>query len=76
LPLRRQGNETRQRRYRDGNVVCKIIPPAQLSDADKAAKLALVRQLLDESREHSKRVPANVIERKIRHAMKTVREGR
>ena len=59
-----------------GNVVCKIIPPAQLSDADKAAQLAEVRQLLHESREHSKRVPATAIERKIRDAMKTVREGR
>jgi hypothetical protein len=58
----------------DGNVVCKIVPPAQLSDADKATKLALVRQLLDESRKNSKRVPATVIERKIRHATKTVRE--
>ena len=60
----------------DGNVVCKIIPPAQLSDAEKAAQLAEVRKLLGEARAHSKRVPATVIERNIRNALKTVRGGR
>lgn len=59
-----------------GNVVCKIIPPGQLSDAEKAAQLAEMRQLLGEAREHSKRVPATVIERRIRTAMKSVRERR
>jgi len=60
----------------DGNIVCKIIPPEQLSDREKAAQLAKMRELLEEAREHSKRLPANVIERKIRGAMKTVRERR
>ena len=46
-----------------GNVVCRIIPPAQLSDAEKADQLAQVRQLLGEARAHSKRVPPPVIER-------------
>jgi len=59
-----------------GQVVCKIIPPAQLSDAEKAAHLADVRDLLRRSRERSKGVPASVIERDIRAAVKTVRRGR
>jgi hypothetical protein len=59
-----------------GNVVCKIIPPGQLSDSEKAAQLGVVRQLLGESRANSKRMPAAAVERKIRKALKTVREGR
>jgi hypothetical protein len=59
-----------------GSVVCKIIPPGQLSDAQKAAQLAAVRQLLSEARTNSKRVPAPAIERKIRNALKTVRGAR
>jgi hypothetical protein len=59
-----------------GDVVCKIIPPGQLSDAEKAAQLAELRQLLAQSRDHSKRVPATEIERTIRGALKTVRQGR
>ncbi len=60
----------------DGNVVCKIIPPSQLSDAEKAAQLAEVRLLLGEARDNSKRLPAAIIERNIRNAMKTIRKGR
>ena len=60
----------------DGNVVCKIIPPDQLSEREKATQLAKVRELLGEAREHSKRVPATVIERKLSNAMKTVRGRR
>ena len=59
-----------------GNVVCRIIPPAQLSDAEKAAQLAEVRELLGEARANSKRMPATVVERRIRNALKTVRGGR
>ena len=60
----------------DGNVVCRIIPPGQMSDAEKAAQLGVVRQLLGEARANSKRMPAAVIERKIRNALKTVRKER
>jgi len=60
----------------DGTVVCKVIPPGQLSDREKSVQLAKVRELLGAAREHSKRVPATVIERKIRNAIKTVREKR
>ncbi len=59
-----------------GNVVCKIIPPGQLSEAEKNTRFAEVRQLLGEARANSKRLPATVVERKIRNAVKAVREGR
>ncbi|HMF10982.1 MAG TPA: hypothetical protein VKE94_01715 [Gemmataceae bacterium] len=59
-----------------GNVVCKIIPPAQLTEAEKAAQLGVLRQLLGQARANSKRLPAAVVERNIRSALKTIREGR
>jgi hypothetical protein len=58
-----------------GDLVCKIIPPSQLSEAEKAAHLADVRDLLRRSRERSKGVSARVIERDIRAAIATVRGG-
>ena len=60
----------------DGNVVCRIIPPGQLSDSEKAEQLAEVRQLLGDARANSKRIPATEVERNIRDALKTVRKGR
>lgn len=59
-----------------GNLICKIIRPGQLSDAEKAAQLGEVRQLLGEARASSKRMPATVVERKIGNALKPVREDR
>ncbi len=59
-----------------GDVVCKIIPPGQLSDAEKAAQLDDLRRLLGEARDNSKRMPASQVERCIRSALKTVRKGR
>jgi hypothetical protein len=58
-----------------GNVVCRIIPPRQLSDADTAAKLAEMRKLLGKARAKSKHVPAALAERHIRNALKAVRGG-
>lgn len=59
-----------------GQVLCKIVPADQLSDAEKAANLADLRELLRRSRERSKGVPADVIERDIRAAVKSVRGRR
>lgn len=72
LPIHTNGVEV----MLGGNVVCKIIPPGQLSDAEKSAQLADVRQLLGESRRNSQRVPAPEIERRIRGALNTVRGER
>lgn len=60
----------------DGNIVCRIIPPNQLSDVEKEARLDGVRQLLKKSRDNSKRHPSIVVEKTIREALKTVRKGR
>jgi hypothetical protein len=59
-----------------GDVVCKIIPPGQLTETEKAAQLGVVRQLLGEARANSKRLPAAAIERNIRSALKTIRGRR
>ncbi len=59
-----------------GNVVCKITRPGQLSDGEKTAQLGVVRQLLGEARANSRRMPAAVVERNIKSALKTVRKGR
>ena len=59
-----------------GTVVCKIVRPGQLSDAEKAAQLGVVRQLLGEARANSKRMLAAVVERNIRNALKSVRKER
>jgi hypothetical protein len=59
-----------------GNLVCKIVPPSQLSDAEKSAHLADVRELLHRSRQRSKGVSARIIERDIRAALATVRGKR
>jgi hypothetical protein len=60
----------------DGRVVCKIIPPGQLSDAEKTAQLSEVRQLLAKARDNSKRRSAATIEQNVRDALKTIRKGR
>jgi hypothetical protein len=59
-----------------GNVVCRIIPPGQLADPEKVAQLAEVRRLLCEAHANSTRVPATVVEGRIRSALKTVRGRR
>jgi hypothetical protein len=59
-----------------GNVVCKIIPPGQLTETERAAQLGVVRRLLGEARTNSKRLPAAAVERRIRSALKTIRGGR
>jgi hypothetical protein len=59
-----------------GDVICKIIPPGQLTDKEMAAQLAEVRHLLAGARTNSKRLPAKLAESRIREALKSVRRGR
>jgi hypothetical protein len=59
-----------------GDVICRVIPPTQLSDAERATQLAELHKLLGKARQNSKRLRGTVIERKIRHALTTVRKGR
>lgn len=60
----------------EGDVVCRIIPPSQLSELEKAAQLAQVRGLLASARTHSRKIATPTIERSIRSALKTVRGNR
>jgi hypothetical protein len=57
----------------DGRVLFKLIPPAQFSDAEKAALLKQGRELVRRARERNKGVPARLIEREVRKAVNTVR---
>jgi hypothetical protein len=59
-----------------GKLVCKIVPPAQLSDAEKTANLAQVRDLLRRSQKRSQHASPRAIERDIRQALATVRGKR
>jgi hypothetical protein len=72
LPLHPNGVEVTL----DGRVVCKIVPPGQLSDTERAAQLNEVGRLLVAARSHSKRLPATLIEQRIRYALNTVRQRR
>jgi hypothetical protein len=53
----------------DGKVVCKIVPPSELSEAEKDSRLADVRDLLKRSRMRSKRASRDKMDRDIREAM-------
>lgn len=72
LPVSAEGVELEL----NGRVFAKIVPPAQLSDAEKDAYLAEVKDMLRRSRERNKGVTAQEIERDIRAATKTVRRKR
>ena len=57
-------------------VVCKVVPPRQLSEAEKAALLAEGKELLARARARIKGVPARVLDREIVEAVRTVRNAR
>jgi hypothetical protein len=49
-----------------GRILCKIVPPQQLSEPEKAANIADLRDLLRRARQRSKAVPAKIMERDMR----------
>jgi hypothetical protein len=57
-------------------VVCKVVPPRQLAEADKAALLAEGKELLRRARARNKGVPARVLDREITEAVRSVRKAR
>jgi hypothetical protein len=57
----------------NGRVLCKVIPPLEFSDAEKAALMQEGRELMRRARERNKGVPARVIECEVRDAVKAVR---
>lgn len=56
----------------NGKVLCKVIPPIQFTEAEKAALLCERRALIRSAQERIKHVPSAVIKREIRRAVKTV----
>ena len=57
-------------------VLWKLVPPTQLSEAEKTAFLAEGKSLLRRTRQRNKGVSSRVIEREIRDATLTVRGRR
>lgn len=60
----------------DGQVLYKLIPPSQLSEAEKEALLEKGRELVRRARERNKGVPAKVLAREARQAVDEVRRRR
>lgn len=60
----------------NGHVVCKIIPPSQLSEEEKAALIKRGRELIQRARERNKGVPAKVLALEARQAVDEVRRRR
>lgn len=69
LPIDREGVEL----VLADCVICRVVPAIERSEADKAALLAEGKELLRRARERNKGVPARVIEREIRDAVRAVR---
>jgi hypothetical protein len=57
----------------DGRLLFKIIPPAQLSESEKARLLQEGRELVRRARARNRGVPARTIAREVRDAVKQVR---
>ena len=57
----------------DGQVVCKVIGPHQLTEADREALLDKVTKQIRRAHQRNKDVPARVIEREVRDAVAQVR---
>jgi len=60
----------------EGRIMCKKVPPMQLSDAEKAAQLTEVSTLLRKARTRAKNTPEEIIERDIQTALNTLRRQR
>ena len=57
-------------------VVCKVVPPLQLSEPERAAMLKKGWELIRRAHERNKDVPARVIAREVREAVRMVRGKR
>lgn len=69
LPLDPEGVELEL----NGEIVCKVIGPHQLTEADRAALLDKVTKQIRRAHLRNKDVPARVIEREVRQAVEEVR---
>ena len=59
-----------------GEVVCKVVGPQRLTEADRTVLLDRVTQQLQRAHERTKGIPARVIEREVREAVSEVRARR
>ena len=57
----------------DGSVLCKVIDPHQLSDADRDAILQTGWERVRRARDRNKGVPAKIIDREVSEAVEEVR---
>jgi antitoxin (DNA-binding transcriptional repressor) of toxin-antitoxin stability system len=57
----------------NGEVVYKVVPASQMSEAEKQAMLERTWKLINRARERNKGVPARVIAREVRDAIDEVR---
>jgi hypothetical protein len=57
-------------------VVCKVVPPLQVSEAEKAARLKKGWELIRRAHDRNKDVPAAVIAREVGEAVRMVRGKR
>jgi hypothetical protein len=57
----------------NGRVVCRIIPPLEMTTEEKKTLAEDARKLIRRSQERNKGVPARVIEREVRKAVEEVR---
>ena len=57
----------------DGRVLCRLVPPAQLTEAEKKALVEERWQLIRKARLRNRGVPATVIAKEVRDAVEEVR---
>ena len=57
----------------DGKIVCEVLPPQMIAAGERAALISRGRLLAEQARARNKGVPAHVIEREVREAVKKVR---
>ena len=60
----------------NGQLLCKIIPPMQFSEAEQQALVQQRWKLIRKARQRNKAVPARIIERDVREAVNLVRQRR
>ena len=57
----------------DGNLVAKIIPPSEFSDAEKERILDEGWAVVEKARAHTKGIPASLIQKEVNKAVREVR---
>jgi hypothetical protein len=69
LPIEHDGVELEL----NGQVICKVVPVLQYSDAEKKALIEERRKLIRQAQQRNRGVPARVIAQEIRQAVEQVR---